>query len=37
MAWGDSDWQTLYLTARSSVYRLRFLAPGIPVGSRYKL
>jgi gluconolactonase len=37
MAWGDSDWRTMYLTARSSVYRIRFLVPGMPVGSRYQL
>jgi gluconolactonase len=38
MAWGDADYKTLYLTARSSVYRIRFSIPGIPVGSyRYYL
>jgi sugar lactone lactonase YvrE len=31
MAWGDADWQTLYLTARTSLYRLRLNIPGIPV------
>jgi sugar lactone lactonase YvrE len=31
LAWGDSDWKTLYITARSSVYRLRVAIPGIPV------
>jgi sugar lactone lactonase YvrE len=31
MAWGDTDWQTLYLTARTSLYRLRLNIPGIPV------
>ena len=30
--WGDADWRTLYITARGSIYRLRLLAPGIPVG-----
>jgi gluconolactonase len=30
--WGDSDGRTLYITARSSVFRLRLLVPGIPVG-----
>src|SRR5215470_12983267 len=29
MAWGDPDGRTLYLTARSSVYRLRLGVPGI--------
>ena len=29
MAWGDGDGRTLYLTARSSVYRLRLGVPGI--------
>ena len=31
MAWGDEDWKTLYITARSSIYRLRLGVPGIPV------
>ena len=31
LAWGDADWQTLYITARTSVYRIRTLVPGIPV------
>ncbi|MBM2824647.1 MAG: Gluconolactonase [Dehalococcoidales bacterium] len=31
LAWGDSDWKTLYITARSSVYRLRLAVSGIPV------
>ena len=30
-AWGDSDWKTLYLTARTSIYRMRAMIPGIPV------
>jgi len=30
-AWGDSDWRTLYVTARPSIYRLRLAVPGIPV------
>ena len=30
-AWGDPDWRTLYLTARSSIYRLRLAVPGIAV------
>lgn len=32
MAWGDSDWRTLYITAFTSIYRIRTLAQGIPVG-----
>ena len=32
MAWGDGDWQTFYITAQSSVYRMRTLVPGIPTG-----
>ncbi|MDD5190671.1 MAG: SMP-30/gluconolactonase/LRE family protein [Dehalococcoidales bacterium] len=31
MAWGDADWRSLYLTARSSIYRLRMNVPGIPL------
>lgn len=31
LAWGDPDWRTLYITARSSVYRLRIAKPGIAV------
>lgn len=30
-AWGDDDKQTLYITARTSLYRIRTLVPGIPV------
>jgi gluconolactonase len=29
MAWGDDDGRTLYLTARTSLYRLRLATPGI--------
>ncbi len=29
--WGDADWRTLYVTARSSIYRMRFAVPGMPV------
>jgi gluconolactonase len=29
LCWGDKDWKTLYVTARTSVYRLRLLATGI--------
>ena len=28
-AWGDNDWQSLYITARTSVYRIRVNIPGI--------
>ena len=31
LAWGNSDWRTLYITARTSVYRMRLTIPGIPV------
>lgn len=30
-AWSDADWQTLYITARTSIYRMRLLVPGIAV------
>ncbi|NJL51574.1 MAG: SMP-30/gluconolactonase/LRE family protein [Hydrococcus sp. SU_1_0] len=29
LAWGDSDYQTLYITARHSLYRVRLQIPGI--------
>ena len=29
LAWGDSDWKTLYITARSSIYYLQLTIPGI--------
>ena len=29
LAWGDADGRTLYITALSSVYRLRLNLPGI--------
>ena len=32
LAWGDADWSTLYITAHSSVYRVRMNVPGMPVG-----
>lgn len=32
VAWGDADWHTLYMTAQTSLYRLRVRIPGIPVG-----
>jgi gluconolactonase len=31
VAWGGADWTTLYITARTSVYRIRTNVPGIPV------
>lgn len=31
LAWGDDDLQTLYITARTSVYRIRTTTPGVPV------
>lgn len=31
LAWGDDDWQTLYITAVTSVYRVRLKVPGQPV------
>ena len=31
MAWGDEDGKTLYLTARSGLYRMRLNVPGAPV------
>ncbi|MGB7951881.1 MAG: SMP-30/gluconolactonase/LRE family protein [Candidatus Binatia bacterium] len=30
-AWGDDDWQSLYITARTSVYRIRATTPGIKI------
>jgi len=30
-AWGDNDWRSLYITARTSVYRIRVNIPGIKV------
>jgi gluconolactonase len=34
LAWGDRDWQSLYLAAHTSVYRIRTNTQGIPVGNR---
>ncbi|MFN3347626.1 SMP-30/gluconolactonase/LRE family protein [Pseudorhodoplanes sp.] len=31
LAWGDADWSTLYITARTSVYRIRMETAGLPV------
>jgi gluconolactonase len=36
LAWGDADWRTLYITAQTSLYRLRMNVPGIPVGRAAK-
>jgi sugar lactone lactonase YvrE len=33
LAWGDGDWRTLYITARTSLYRIRLAVPGVPTGS----
>ena len=33
IGWGDADWRTLYITAQTSLYRIRLSVPGIPVGS----
>jgi gluconolactonase len=33
LAWGDDDWQTLYMTGSTSLYRLRLNVAGIPVGA----
>ena len=30
-AWGDEDWRSLYITARSSVYKVQLNSPGIKV------
>ncbi|AFZ15636.1 Gluconolactonase (plasmid) [Crinalium epipsammum PCC 9333] len=30
-AWGDADWQSLYITARTSLYKIRVNTPGIAV------
>jgi sugar lactone lactonase YvrE len=31
LAWGGSDWRTLFITARTSVYRVRMQVAGLPV------
>jgi gluconolactonase len=31
LAWGDANWSTLYITARTSVYRVRTQTAGLPV------
>jgi gluconolactonase len=32
LAWGEADWRTLFVTSGTSVYRMRLLAQGMPVG-----
>jgi len=32
LAWGDADWCSLYMTASTSLYRLRVAVPGVKVG-----
>ena len=32
LAWGGDDWRTLFVTARTSVFRISMKAKGIPVG-----
>ncbi|HEX9748158.1 MAG TPA: SMP-30/gluconolactonase/LRE family protein, partial [Methylomirabilota bacterium] len=29
-AWGDADYRSLYITASTSVYRIRVATPGLP-------
>ncbi len=31
LCWGEGDWKTLFITARSSVYRIRLNIAGVPV------
>ncbi len=31
LGWGDSDWKTLFITACTSLYRIRVNVPGVPV------
>ncbi|UCE63520.1 MAG: SMP-30/gluconolactonase/LRE family protein [Nitrospirota bacterium] len=31
LAWGEDDWRTIFISARSSVYRIRLNIQGIPV------
>ena len=37
IAWGGRDWRTLYITARSSLYRLRLAVTGVAVSSQSSL
>ena len=32
-AWGDTDWKSLFITARTSLYRVRLMIPGCNVFS----
>ena len=32
-AWGDDDWQSLYITARTSVYKIRLNIQGMKIGA----
>lgn len=32
LCWGDADWKTLYITARTSLYRVRLNITGVTVG-----
>ena len=32
LAWGEDGWSTLFVTAATSVYRVRVRANGVPVG-----
>jgi gluconolactonase len=32
LAWGDSDYKTLYITAGNSLYRIRLKIPGVQAG-----
>jgi sugar lactone lactonase YvrE len=34
VGWGGADWSTLYITATTSVYRIRTRIPGIPLPAR---
>ncbi len=31
LCWGDNDWKTLYITARTSIYRVRLNISGVPL------
>ena len=32
LGWGGPDWRTLFITASTSLYRVRLSVPGVPVG-----
>ena len=32
LGWGGPDWRTPFITASTSLYRVRLSVPGIPVG-----